>query len=251
MRCRTAFTTFNRKHHCRNCGQTFCQSCSSKTLPLPHLGITEDVRVCDTCHNRLTAPKQEQYFGSGSGTATPSSRKTPLSRSDSVQSVNRDADQNLIAKREQEDLERAIAASLRESSSSRNNYSGSNNKSASHASSNSNQRRQDYSSKHSPEDEEEDEDLKAAIEASMKELRISEERRKQQEQYTKNNSKHSNFHSENISFRDEQISELPNPMELGRVEIDNLKLFADLVERMEADVAVRGIGVLHHSQISV
>ncbi|GAU95728.1 hypothetical protein RvY_07301 [Ramazzottius varieornatus] len=52
-RCRTNFNIANRKHHCRNCGQIFCNKCSGKVSALPKFGIEKEVRVCDTCHDLL------------------------------------------------------------------------------------------------------------------------------------------------------------------------------------------------------
>lgn len=53
MICYSQFTTFLRKHHCRSCGQVFCQSHSSHSIPLVNLGIMEPVRVCDNCYEKV------------------------------------------------------------------------------------------------------------------------------------------------------------------------------------------------------
>jgi hypothetical protein len=47
--CRQYFSPFRRKHHCRNCGNIFCQNCSSSNTALPFLGYHRFVRVCKRC----------------------------------------------------------------------------------------------------------------------------------------------------------------------------------------------------------
>lgn len=42
------------KHHCRNCGEVFCNACSKKRIPVPHRGWIEPSRVCDDCHRNLS-----------------------------------------------------------------------------------------------------------------------------------------------------------------------------------------------------
>ncbi|XP_053281951.1 RUN and FYVE domain-containing protein 2 isoform X1 [Pleuronectes platessa] len=49
--CEKEFSISRRKHHCRNCGEIFCNGCSDNELPLP--ASPKPVRVCDTCHALL------------------------------------------------------------------------------------------------------------------------------------------------------------------------------------------------------
>ena len=39
------------QHHCRNCGDIFCNECSDNKMPLP--SSAKPVRVCDNCHTVL------------------------------------------------------------------------------------------------------------------------------------------------------------------------------------------------------
>ncbi|XP_041978001.1 hepatocyte growth factor-regulated tyrosine kinase substrate isoform X2 [Aricia agestis] len=55
-RCRVTFSLMVRRHHCRACGQVFCQQCSSKTSTLPKFGIEKEVRVCDACFDKVSRP---------------------------------------------------------------------------------------------------------------------------------------------------------------------------------------------------
>uniref|UniRef100_A0A8C4LX93 RUN and FYVE domain-containing protein 1 n=1 Tax=Equus asinus TaxID=9793 RepID=A0A8C4LX93_EQUAS len=49
--CEKEFSISRRKHHCRNCGHIFCNTCSSNELALP--SYPRPVRVCDGCHTLL------------------------------------------------------------------------------------------------------------------------------------------------------------------------------------------------------
>eukprot|EP00457_Paulinella_chromatophora_P011121 gb/GEZN01011247.1/.p1 GENE.gb/GEZN01011247.1/~~gb/GEZN01011247.1/.p1 ORF type:complete len:268 (-),score=43.12 gb/GEZN01011247.1/:332-1135(-) len=52
-KCNGKFTLINRKHHCRNCGNTFCGKDTSKKCGIPEYGITESARVCDECYDMI------------------------------------------------------------------------------------------------------------------------------------------------------------------------------------------------------
>lgn len=49
-KCKTPFSPLVKKHHCRACGDGFCDSCSSHRQPVPSTGWYTNVRVCDGCY---------------------------------------------------------------------------------------------------------------------------------------------------------------------------------------------------------
>ncbi|XP_058804217.1 WD repeat and FYVE domain-containing protein 3 isoform X1 [Phymastichus coffea] len=51
--CGVKFTLYERRHHCRNCGQVFCAKCSRFVSKIARLGIVKPVRVCQGCHSML------------------------------------------------------------------------------------------------------------------------------------------------------------------------------------------------------
>ncbi|CAF2049880.1 unnamed protein product [Rotaria magnacalcarata] len=54
LKCKETFSVTQRKHHCRNCGNIFCDSCSSKTA-IVAASSKKPQRVCDNCYKDLTS----------------------------------------------------------------------------------------------------------------------------------------------------------------------------------------------------
>ncbi|XP_045541637.1 hepatocyte growth factor-regulated tyrosine kinase substrate-like [Papilio machaon] len=101
-RCRVPFTLIVRRHHCRACGQVFCQQCSSKTSTLPKFGIEKEVRVCDACYDKMSRPP--------SATAKP---KAPPTETTSA-TPNQPHEKTKEELQEEEELQLALALSQSE-----------------------------------------------------------------------------------------------------------------------------------------
>ncbi|XP_051205416.1 protein FREE1 isoform X2 [Lolium perenne] len=60
--CAGDFSAFNRRHHCRNCGDVFCDKCTQGRTPLNSDADSQPVRVCDKCmaevSRRLNSAKE-------------------------------------------------------------------------------------------------------------------------------------------------------------------------------------------------
>ncbi|KAK3939080.1 vacuolar protein sorting-associated protein 27 [Diplogelasinospora grovesii] len=231
MRCRTAFTFTNRKHHCRNCGNCFDQQCSSKTLPLPHLGILQPVRVDDGCHAKLTDKSSRGGGGGGGFIQNQSPRDSSFPhKNKSISAASMQPRNARVDDGFDEDLKKALAMSLEEvKNHSRGGYVApttnggysSRPKVNGHSHSHSTPKETEASKAQ----EEEDADLKAAIAASLADM---EEQKK----------KHAAALKEQAASAGSSAAPVPfvlprNDYELTPVEAENINLFSTLVDRLQ------------------
>ncbi|CAI4050369.1 ESCRT-0 subunit protein VPS27 SKDI_14G3260 [Saccharomyces kudriavzevii IFO 1802] len=201
MVCSKKFTLLNRKHHCRSCGGVFCQEHSSNNIALPDLGIYEPVRVCDNCFEDYDLKKHD------------GNRK---SRKNRHNKRRRDKDYS-TPEDEEELIRKAIELSLIES---RNSTSGE--PIVPVVESRPTEQLND-AGKREELQEEEDLDLKAAIQASLREAEEEKRRRERQQ-----------------APQERQAQQpLPQPQPIQSVDLsnedkDNIYMFASLVEKMKS-----------------
>ena len=226
MRCRTAFTFTNRKHHCRNCGSVFCGSCSSKTLPLPDLGIVQPVRVCDGCHIKLTEKKASTikaniHRGHNDGHRSLLRHKPPTV---SMQPRNARVEDD-----DDEDLKMALKMSLEEVKGRTGaNYTPLGQLHAQQTQQTQKKLSSTQQSSSLPkhtnkrQEEEEEEELKAAIAASLRDM---------EEQKAKSAWSNPTTASTAAAAR---VSAPRPDHELSPMEAENINLFATLVDRLQS-----------------
>jgi len=207
MRCRTAFSFTNRKHHCRNCGNVFCQACSSKSAPLPHLGILQPVRVDDGCYAKLMEKTMKPLGGHTDLMPKPS--KTLYQGSMQPRSAR--VDDSFDA-----DLKKALELSLEESGGAGSGY-------VQQAPQPSSSRPvQTNGASKTIKDDDDDADLKAAIAASIADM---------EEQKTRHTA---TLRQQGTKDRDVSAAPVRKPeYELSPVEAENINLFSTLVDRLQ------------------
>jgi len=208
MRCRTAFTFTNRKHHCRNCGNVFDQQCSSKSIPLPHLGIMQPVRVDDGCYEKLQKKPQGGTERRVSFASRPSAMQPREARTNSSFD---------------EDLKRALEMSLEEAKGiSSTGYVP--------QSQPSKETSKPKTNGVSAVDDDEDPDLKAAIALSLRE---AEEQAKKHAVSLKDSHYRPSSTSNGGSDTSKPFVLPKNDYELTHMESENINLFSTLVDRLQ------------------
>ncbi|KAF9949431.1 Vacuolar protein-sorting-associated protein 27 [Mortierella alpina] len=220
-RCRTTFTLTNRKHHCRACGSTYCGQCSSKTMSLPNLGVTQEVRVCDGCWMKKKMGNNSAILQDTFGLGGPAELVPSISKPTPATTAAAPSSSSTTAENDDEDLRKAIELSLKESNS-RPGYSS------------KQQEREPVQSTAVAHAEEDDADLLAAIEASLRETNLN-----QQSSSAGPDQRQSSYAAYTYSSQIE-TSSAPTANDLTKTEKDNIELFSSLVDRiqmMNGDVA--------------
>jgi len=226
MRCREKFTFTNRKHHCRNCGNVFDGTCSSKSLPLPHLGIMQPVRVDDGCYAKLT--EKNNRSAPGPDSPRDSSRKT-LWQGSGLEGVSERSSSRMqprgarvVEDSFDADLKKALEMSLEDSKGhSGSGYVPQSRLQQQPPKSQSN----GPSGQASKQEEEEDADLKAAIAASLQD---AEEQKKIHAKELKAQTSSSAYQAPAAGQYKQN-----NAFELTPVEAENINLFSTLVDRLQ------------------
>ena len=59
--CGTTFSLFQRRHHCRNCGDSFCSTHASNFVSLLRFDLTIPQRTCDGCVSALKRATQRGW----------------------------------------------------------------------------------------------------------------------------------------------------------------------------------------------
>ncbi|QLG70752.1 hypothetical protein HG535_0A06940 [Zygotorulaspora mrakii] len=210
MICSKKFSLLTRRHHCRSCGGVFCQDHSSNFIVLPDLGIYEAVRVCDNCFEDYNMKK-----GSGGKKkhhrSKKSKRKTSTSRG-----VEDYEDEEM-----EDDLRKAIELSLKESRGNVEPIIPI-------------MERTEQKSQPKVSEEQEDPDLKAAIEASLREAAEEKKRREHLSQPPMKLNSPASAPPSVLTYN------------LTATEEEDIHLFASLVERMKTQSPAE---ILENSQL--
>ena len=202
MRCRTPFTFTNRKHHCRNCGNVFCGACSGKTIPLPHLGITDSVRVDDGCYIKITEKDRHRPSNSPWDFSAQRSHRSHMQPRSARVEDSFDAD-----------LKKALAMSLEEAKEESTPGYVTQSKPQTNGNSKPSRTKED----------DDDPQLKAAIAASLQDM--EEQKKKHAAALKEQSSKPAPTNPAPRPIRNEH--------ELTPVEGENINLFATLVDRLQ------------------